>query len=119
MKNSVMLDSKKILDKTFNVAVKGYRALEVDEFLDIVADDYDKFNEEIEKLKKNYELLKTKNDSLFKQMSDLETKNAILSNKISSIGENTAVSLSNLDLLNRIKKLESELYKAGIDPTKI
>ena len=52
MKNGIVLDSKKIIDKTFSVSVKGYRALEVDEFLDIVANDYDEFLNEFERLNK-------------------------------------------------------------------
>lgn len=119
MKNGIVLDSKKIIDKTFSVSVKGYRALEVDEFLDIVANDYDEFVEIQDKLNKDLETLKNQNKEYFKQISELEAKNAMLSNKISSIKDDMAVSISNLDLLNRIKKLEDALFKAGIDPTKI
>lgn len=119
MKSEILLDSKKIVDKAFSVSVKGYRALEVDEFLDLVANDYEKFEDELEKLAKCNEALTKKNEEYFKTISDLETKNAMLSNKVSAIKDDTAVSLSNLDLLNRIKRLEDALYKAGIDPTKI
>ncbi|MCH5179649.1 MAG: DivIVA domain-containing protein [Erysipelotrichales bacterium] len=119
MKSGIVLDSKKIIDKTFSASVKGYRALEVDEFLDLVANDYDEFANELEKLNKELDSIKTQNKEYFKQISELEAKNAMLSNKISSIKDDTAVSLSNLDLLNRIKKLEDALFKAGIDPTKL
>ncbi len=119
MKNGIVLDSKKVVDKVFTPAAKGYRPLEVDEFLDIVADDYDAFAEQIEKLKKENENLKKSFDNLTKQNYDLEAKLALYQNKVSNIGENLEVSRSNLDLLNRIRALEKALYKAGIDPTKI
>lgn len=119
MKSRIALDSNKIIDKTFSVSVKGYRALEVDEFLDIVANDYEAFEEEFNKINKELETLRNQNKEYFKQISELEAKNTMLSNKISSIKDDTAVSISNLDLLNRIKKLEDALYKAGIDPTKM
>ncbi len=116
---SLVLDSKKIVDKTFSVSVKGYRALEVDEFLDVIANDYDTFLDEQEKISKELNALKAQNKEYFKQISELEAKNSLLSDRLSSITDDTAVSLSNLDLLNRIKKLEDALHKAGIDPTKI
>lgn len=119
MKSEILLDSKKIVNKAFSVSVKGYRAIEVDEFLDMVADDYEKFESELDKLQKCNEALVKKNEDYFKRISDLETKNAMLSNKVSAIKDDTAVSISNLDLLNRIKRLEDALFNAGIDPTKI
>ena len=119
MKNGVVLDSRKIVDKAFSVAVHGYSPREVDEFLDIVATDYETYEQNLNKAIQESKALKNKNDDLIRQNSELEAKVAILNNKLASISDNTEVSRSNLDLLNRIKVLESALHKAGIDPTKI
>jgi len=119
MNGKVMLDSKKVIDKVFSPAANGYKALEVDHFLDIVANDYDELALVISKLEKELENTKKSNEELSKQNYDLEAKLALYENKVSLIGDNLEVSRSNLDLLNRIKNLENALYKAGIDPTKI
>lgn len=119
MNSKVMLDSKKVIDKVFSPAANGYKAIEVDRFLDIIANDYDEFSLVISKLEKELENTKKANEELSKQNYDLEAKLALYENKVSLIGDNLEVSRSNLDLLNRIKNLENALYKAGIDPTKI
>lgn len=119
MKNGIVLDSKKVVDKAFSASVKGYRTLEVDEFLDIVAEDYDTFFSQIDKFNKEIDSLKKTINNLTKQNYDLEAKLALYQNKVSVIDDDLKVSRSNLDLLNRIQKLENALYKAGIDPTKI
>ena len=41
------LTVQQILDKQFNIDFKGYNAQEVDEFLDLVIQDYQKYDEKI------------------------------------------------------------------------
>ncbi len=99
------LDVKKILNKKFEIDLKGYNAYEVDSFLDSVIDDYEKFekiinekNQKIndlslacDKLKENLHLKQTQLNELIKQIQILESKG-----------------LSNMDLLKRVNKLEEK-----------
>lgn len=54
----VKLTSKDILEKDFKTAMRGYNQEEVDEFLDIIIQDYDAFKVEIERLQQEIDRLK-------------------------------------------------------------
>ena len=47
----IKLTSKDILEKEFKKSVKGYNIDQVDQFLDQVMEDYDKFEEVVKALK--------------------------------------------------------------------
>ncbi|SEP66181.1 cell division regulator GpsB [Piscibacillus halophilus] len=53
------LTSQEILDKEFKTTIRGYNQDEVDEFLDLVIQDYEAFQKEIESLKEENRRLKT------------------------------------------------------------
>ncbi|GFZ76469.1 cell cycle protein GpsB [Compostibacillus humi] len=52
------LTSKDILEKDFKTAMRGYNQDEVDEFLDIIIQDYEIFQQEIARLEQEIERLK-------------------------------------------------------------
>ncbi|MFG6114568.1 DivIVA domain-containing protein [Thalassobacillus cyri] len=52
------LDGKQILEKDFKTSMRGYNQEDVDEFLDLIIQDYDVFNQEIERLRQENERLK-------------------------------------------------------------
>ncbi|MFD1413827.1 cell division regulator GpsB [Oceanobacillus jeddahense] len=54
----VQLSGKKILEKDFKTGIRGYSQEEVDEFLDIIIQDYDNFKQEIDRLNEEIEKLK-------------------------------------------------------------
>lgn len=56
--NNMQLTTEKILEKTFKKQVRGYNEVEVDEFLDMVIQDYEAFTQEIEQLKQENDRLK-------------------------------------------------------------
>ncbi|MFC2948342.1 cell division regulator GpsB [Virgibacillus sediminis] len=56
--NRVQLNGKDILEKEFKTAMRGYNQEEVDEFLDMIIQDYDAFKQEIERLQQENERLK-------------------------------------------------------------
>ncbi|RLL48239.1 cell division regulator GpsB [Oceanobacillus piezotolerans] len=56
--NRVQLNGKEILEKDFKTAMRGYNQEEVDEFLDVVIQDYDNFQKEIARLNQEIERLK-------------------------------------------------------------
>ncbi|MFD2640383.1 cell division regulator GpsB [Piscibacillus salipiscarius] len=53
------LTGQEILDKEFKTTIRGYNQDEVDEFLDLVIQDYETLNKEIETLKEENRKLKT------------------------------------------------------------
>lgn len=108
MSNKIQLSPKKILNKQFQIDFKGYSANEVDYFLDTVVEDYETFAnmlndsyEQIEKLQKDNDLLKSK-------VSTLEKDKIINEESLNHLEENLS---SNVDLLKRISKLEAEVFK--------
>jgi DivIVA domain-containing protein len=58
MYEQVQLTTKDILEKDFKTAIRGYNQEEVDQFLDIIIQDYETLHKEIERLKQENEKLK-------------------------------------------------------------
>lgn len=97
------LNAKAILDKQFNVDLKGYAPREVDEFLDKVIADYQTYDETIRELGeslRNYE----------NQVEQLKAKIAELEAKAEAEGE-TMPPQSQVDILKRLSRLEYEVFK--------
>ena len=117
--NTISLNAQKILTQMFTPDVKGYDADQVDEFLDLVARDYQAFEAYYEESRKYIVELETHLRKLRAQCSDLEVENAKLSKRFDGIKESTEVNSSNIDLLQRITRLENALFKLGVDPRKI
>lgn len=97
------LNAKAILDKQFNVDLKGYAPREVDEFLDKVIADYQTYDETIRELGeslRNYE----------NQVEQLKAKIAELEAKAGAEGK-TMPPQSQVDILKRLSRLEYEVFK--------
>lgn len=109
MQKKLTLSSEEILNKDFSLQYKGYVPQEVDTFLDEVLKNY----EIIEEIRDYYETqnkaLQKTNSILRSKIDELETKLEMEKNKNNSIEkvDNT----SNLDLIKKIAKLESELFQ--------
>ena len=109
MLKKLTLSSNEIIDKEFSLQYKGYVPQEVDSFLDEVVKNY----EVIEEIRDYYETqnkaLQKTNSILRSKIDELETKLEMEKNKNNSIEkvDNT----SNLDLIKKIAKLESELFQ--------
>ncbi|RKQ37628.1 cell division regulator GpsB [Oceanobacillus halophilus] len=54
----IRLNGKEILEKEFKTGMRGYNQEEVDEFLDIIIQDYDAFGQEIARLQQEIDKLK-------------------------------------------------------------
>ncbi len=119
MKNALSLTSDTILNKVFSEAEHGYNAWEVDEFLDLVLDDY----RHLEKSKivptEEYEKLVSEVESLRKQCADQTLEIERYKSRLKGIKDSDVVSRENLDLVSRVRVLEKVLYDQGIDPTSI
>lgn len=109
MQKKLTLSSDDIVNKEFSLQYKGYVPQEVDIFLDEVVKNY----EVIEEIRDYYETqnkaLQKTNSVLRAKIDDLETKLEIEKNKNNSIEK--VDSTSNLDLIKKIAKLESELFQ--------
>ncbi|WP_163969824.1 cell division regulator GpsB [Oceanobacillus halotolerans] len=91
--NKIQLTGKNILEKEFKTAMRGYHQEEVDEFLDIVIQDYDAFQQEIERLRQENERLKKQ-----KQTETPRTRSATPNHQV------------NYDILKRLSNLEKAVF---------
>ena len=91
--NRVQLSGKDILEKDFKTAMRGYNQEEVDEFLDIVIQDYDAFKQELERLQ-------LENDRLKKSSTEQTTRSR-------APQQNPQV---NYDVLKRLSNLEKAVF---------
>ncbi|RWZ60308.1 cell division regulator GpsB [Halobacillus fulvus] len=88
------LSGKEILEKDFKTSMRGYNQEEVDEYLDLIIQDYDRFTQEIERLQQE-------NDRL-KRMSSREVPTRPKSN--------TGNHQVNYDILKRVSNLEKAVF---------
>ena len=109
MLKKLTLSSEEIVNKDFSLQYKGYVPQEVDAFLDEVVKNY----EIIEEIRDYYETqnkaLQKTNSVLRSKIDELETKLEMEKSKSNSIEK--VDSTSNLDLIKKIAKLESELFQ--------
>ena len=90
--NRVQLSGKDILEKDFKTAMRGYNQEEVDEFLDIIIQDYDLFKQEVDRLQ-------AENEKLRKKSTDQTRSRAP-----------QATSQVNYDVLKRLSNLEKAVF---------
>lgn len=89
----VQLKGQDILEKEFKTAIRGYNQEEVDEFLDMVIQDYEAFQKQIDKLEKELNQLK---------------RNATQTRTRAS--QPTQPQQVNYDVLKRLSNLEKEVF---------
>lgn len=102
--NKISLMPQDILKKEFKIDTRGYRLKEVDQFLDIIIDDYEQFLNMINTLEKE------KADLLAEIMSlKQELRNSKLSMEVvKSNADNSDV--TNVDIMRRLSQLEKMVY---------
>ncbi|MDL2211702.1 DivIVA domain-containing protein [Erysipelotrichaceae bacterium OttesenSCG-928-M19] len=98
------LNSEVILDKEFDVDIKGYSAKQVDVFLDIVYEDYLLFEKIVAEYKEHIRALQKTNEDLIKEI-DETLKNQVVSNEMVPTEQ-----INTIDILKRLSKLEQEVY---------
>lgn len=116
---TISLSANKILKEVFTPDVKGYDADQVDDFLDRVAKDYLAFEAYYDDSRKYIVDLETQLRKSREAVSTLEVENAKLSKRLDGIKDSDSVTSDNIDLLQRISRLEKELFRLGVDPRKI
>lgn len=91
------LTSKDILEKEFKKSVKGYHIDQVDQFLDIIMEDYDQFETVIRELQEENQRLK---DELAKGLA-AEPRKPVQPQPTSN---------TNYDILRRLANLEKHVF---------
>ncbi len=97
----VQLTSKEILEKDFKTAIRGYNQEEVDQFLDIIIQDYEALHKEIERLKQENERLKKNQGVGQGQPVQARMRQAQAAPAIGNV---------NYDILKRLSNLEKAVF---------
>ena len=100
--NNLNLTANEILEKEFKIDTRGYRLKEVDQYLDLIIQDYETFIKIIEQLSKENQKL---NDEILKLKQDL--RDASIQTEIATASPNNS---NNLDVLKRLSNLEKVIY---------
>lgn len=103
-KDRIELTSQDILEKDFKIDTRGYRAQEVDRFLDTIIKDYDEMTSIIRELESDKKELLEENMRLKKEVRNLRTKLDVIEES------DSGVSGANADLLRRLSNLEKVIY---------
>lgn len=93
-----------ILDKDFKIDTRGYRLKEVDQFLDVIISDYEKFLEIINNLEKEKAELLGEIMNLKQELRNSKLNMEVVSNSRSN-GE-----VTNVDIMRRLSQLEKMVY---------
>lgn len=110
MKNvsSIKLTINDILEREFQVSLKGYDAQEVDYFLDLISKDYDAFQEIIQSYQKEITILKQQLQQITNEHEKLKNDYENIKQQCDKLEEK---GLRNVDIINRLSKLESKFNK--------
>ena len=107
--NKLNLDANTILEKEFNVDIKGYSAKEVDVFLDAIYEDYQAFEAIIREYHKKLVSLQKTNEKLMEEL-DANLNNQTVSNVMVQTEQ-----INTIDILQRLSNLEKEIYNKKED----
>ena len=108
MAKDMNLTAQEIYEKEFHVDLKGYAPGEVDEFLDMVIEDYQKYDEKVEELGAAVTRYEEKIKELQQQLFALQSENENLNEKVNSDFVNG--SSNTVDILKRIARLEKAVF---------
>lgn len=102
MEKRFQLTLQEIYDKKFNVDFKGYTPLEVDQFLDLVIQDYEQYDKMIKSLGDTIHTYEKESKELIARIHELEAQLNQEKQKPASI--------DNVDLIKRITRLENAVF---------
>lgn len=105
MMEDVSLTPKDIVNKNFKPKMRGYDPTDVDEFLDLVIQDYEKFTKENQRLQVENDRLVAKVDELTKQLAVGNSGKAA----------QPVSSTTNMDILKRLSNLERHVFGAQLN----
>ena len=102
--NKISLMPQDILKKEFNIDTRGYRLKEVDQFLDIIIDDYEQFLNIIDTLEKEKADLLAEIMSLKQELRNSKLSMEVVKNNVDSS------EVTNIDIMRRLSQLEKMVY---------
>ncbi|MDD5979920.1 MAG: cell division regulator GpsB [bacterium] len=108
--NKLNLMPNDILEKDFKIDTRGYRLKEVDQYLDLIIQDYETLIEIIKKQEKEKDELTDEVLRLKQQLRD-----ANINVQIAKETQKDTASFSNLDILKRLSNLEKTIYGKDSD----
>lgn len=108
--NKLNLMPNDILEKDFKIDTRGYRLKEVDQYLDLIIQDYETLIEIIKQQEKDKDALTDEVLRLKQQLRDANINVEIA--KANNKEQNT---YSNLDILKRLSNLEKTIYGKDTD----
>ncbi len=108
MTKEMNLTAQEIFEKEFHVDIKGYAPAEVDEFLDLIIEDYQVYDEKMEELGQALSRYEEKIKELQQEIYTLQSENQNLNEKVSAdyVNGNTDM----IDILKRIARLEQAVF---------
>ena len=86
------LDSSMILEKQFDGQLRGYNALQVDKFLDMIIKDYKIIEENYLIEKEKLDQLKKENTELQRELDVAKVENSKMQSKVGGIRDSNSVS---------------------------
>lgn len=106
--NKIALTPQDILEHQFKVDTRGYRLREVDQFLDVIIEDYEHFLEIINNLEKE-------KAELLSEIMNLkqELRNSKLNMEVASTTKSGEV--TNVDVMRRLSQLEKMVYGSKLN----
>ena len=102
------LSAQLIYEKEFQVDMKGYSTAQVDEFLDLIIEDYQMYDEKIEELGQAVTRYEAKINELREKASALQNQNKSLTEHANS--KAVAGNSDQIDILKRIARLEEAVF---------
>ncbi len=102
--NKISLMPQDILKKEFKIDTRGYRLKEVDQFLDVIIDDYEQFLNMIDALEKEKADLLAEIMSLKQELRNTKLSMEVVKNNV----DNSEV--TNVDIMRRLSQLEKMVY---------
>jgi len=119
MAEKINYSSNSLLNVKFSANTKGYDASEVDMTLDKMIADYHFYEKYYSQTKQYIQELEKLVGDLKEEKRNYELEIATLKNRLKAFNGKSAQGQNNLELVQKISKLEYALYQKGIDPTKI
>ena len=101
--NKLNLTPNDILEKDFKIDTRGFRLKEVDQFLDLIIEDYNTFIDIIKKQEQEKDEL---TDEILRLKQQLRDANA----NVEIAKANTSTGTWNVDILKRISNLEKVIF---------
>lgn len=106
MAGKLNLDPQTIVDKEFDIDFKGYNPDQVDQMLDLIIRDYQTYGQMVDELNAKIKDLECTTASLRAKVIEYEGKL-----KMKDSDEDTVFGGNHVDILKRLSRLETEVFK--------